>query len=102
MVSFRLGGPDGVSIAGDGPVDRRIPGLAVGAGVAGPGHPPPVDQGELADALAGADLVVVENICSLPLNPPAAAALAGLLRGRRAVMHHHDLPWQRARFAGCP
>ena len=47
-------------------------------------------------------MVVVENLCSLPLNPEAAAAVADLLRGRRAVMRHHDLPWQRARFRHCP
>ena len=61
-----------------------------------------IHQAELASALDDADLVVVENLCSLPLNPPAAAAVADILRGRRAVLHHHDLPWQRARFAGAP
>lgn len=54
---------------------------------------------QLGDALAGADLVVVENVCSLPLNPPAAEALATVLAGRPAILHHHDLPWQRERFA---
>jgi hypothetical protein len=47
-------------------------------------------------------VVIVENLCSLPLNPPAAAAVAELLRGRPAILHHHDLPWHRARFAGAP
>ena len=37
-----------------------------------------------------------------PLNPAAAAAVARVLRGRPAVFHHHDLPWQRPRFAGYP
>ena len=46
--------------------------------------------------------MVVENLCSLPLNPPAAAAVARVLRARRAVLHHHDLPWQRERFATSP
>jgi mannosylglucosylglycerate synthase len=121
MVSFRLGGPDGVSVeaakwawaltrlgfavrtvAGSGPVDRLIPGLAAGAGLVSPKQPPPLDRRALTEALDGADLVVVENLCSLPLNPAAATAVADLLRGRRAVLHHHDLPWQRARFAGAP
>jgi mannosylglucosylglycerate synthase len=121
IVSFRLGGPDGVSVeaakwawalgrlgfavrtvAGAGPVDRLIPGLAAGAGVVSREDPPPVDRRALQQAFNGADLVVVENLCSLPLNPPAAAAVVDLLRGRRAVLHHHDLPWQRARFAGAP
>src|SRR5262249_3255437 len=49
-----------------------------------------------------ADLVIVENLCSLPLNPAAAEAVAAALAGRAAIMHHHDLPWQRERFAGEP
>jgi mannosylglucosylglycerate synthase len=120
MVSFRLGAADGVSVvarhwgtafgrlglpmrtvAGAGEADRLVPGLAIGAD-AGPspcGAPGP-DPGELAAALDGADLVVVANLCSLPLNPAAAGALAGLLAGRPAILHHHDLPWQRLRFAG--
>jgi mannosylglucosylglycerate synthase len=121
VVSFRLGGPDGVSVeaakwawalrrlgfavrtvAGSGPVDRLIPGLAAGGGLVSETPPPPLDRRALQDALDGADLVIVENLCSLPLNPEAAAAVAELLRGRRAVLHHHDLPWQRARFAGAP
>jgi glycosyltransferase involved in cell wall biosynthesis len=112
IVSFRLGGPDGVSVvaahwgealrrlglrvrtvAGAGPADRLLPELGMDA-TAGPGLP-----ARLADALAGADLVVVENICSLPRNPGAAVALAGYLAGRPAILHHHDLPWQRDQFA---
>jgi glycosyltransferase involved in cell wall biosynthesis len=81
------------TVAGGGEADRLVPGLALEA--AAPPRP-----GELAAALDGADLVVVANVCSLPLNPPAARALADHLAGRPAVMHHHDLPWQRARFAG--
>jgi len=46
--------------------------------------------------------VVVENLCSLPLNPAAGALVAQRLRGRPALFHHHDLPWQRAQFAGFP
>jgi glycosyltransferase involved in cell wall biosynthesis len=112
-VSFRLGGPDGVSVvadhwseafrrldlavrtvAGAGRVDRLVPGLAMDAA------PGPDLRGRLAEALAGVDLVVVENVCSLPRNAAAAAALAGLLAGRPAILHHHDLPWQRQEFAG--
>jgi mannosylglucosylglycerate synthase len=113
IVSFRLGGPDGVSVvadhwgeafrrlglavrtvAGAGRADRLVPGLAMDA-TGGPDLPD-----RLAEALAGVDLVVVENVCSLPRNPAAAAALAGLLAGRPAILHHHDLPWQREEFAG--
>lgn len=114
LLSFRLGGSDGVSVeaakwagalgalgftvrtvAGAGPVDHFLPGLAIDAAE------PPTDT-EIGDALVGADLVVVENLCSLPLNAPAAAAVARVLRSRRAVLHHHDLPWQRRRFASSP
>jgi mannosylglucosylglycerate synthase len=114
LVSFRLGGSDGVSIeaekwagalrrlgwriitvAGSGPVDTRLEGLAMDA-------TEPPGLGELTDALAPADLVVVENLCSLPLNPPAAALVATVCAGRPAVLHHHDLPWQRPHLAHLP
>ena len=114
LVSFRLGGADGVSVeaskwawalgqlgfevvtvAGQGPVDFLVPGLDIDAG---PGPRP----GELAAALHRADIVVVENLCSLPLNPRASTAVAEALRGRAAVLRHHDLPWQRDRFSGAP
>jgi glycosyltransferase involved in cell wall biosynthesis len=111
FVSFRLGLHDGVSVvaatwarvlgdlgwhvrtvAGEGPVDRLVPGLAIGA----PSAPGP---DEVEEALAGADLVVVENLCTIPLNLPAARVVADRLRGRPAVLHHHDPPWQRAEWA---
>ena len=50
-------------------------------------------------AVSDADLVVAANLCSLPLNLTASAAVARVLAGRRAILHHHDLPWQRQRFA---
>ncbi len=113
LVSFRLGGGDGVSVeaakwpthaalgwrvttvAGSGPVDVVLPGLAMDA-------PEPPTAGDMRDALAPADLVVVENVCSLPLNPRAAAVTAAACAGRPAVLHHHDLPWQRPHLAHLP
>jgi mannosylglucosylglycerate synthase len=119
LVSYRLGGTDGVSVeAGKwewalrvlGFTTRRIaghicdepraddvvlPGIAIDAADGA------VDTRRLAAALAGADLVVAENICSLPINVPAACAASDALarhRGRVAF-HHHDLPWQRAELA---
>jgi glycosyltransferase involved in cell wall biosynthesis len=111
VVSFRLGGTDGVSVeaakwqwalgelgfsvrtvAGEGPVDHLVPGLAIKAATG----PAPA---EVARALLGADLVVVENLCSLPLNPAALAVVAGCCRGRPTILHHHDLPWQRPHLA---
>ena len=114
MVSFRLGGGDGVSVeaakwavalgvlgwkvrtvAGSGPVDTLLPGLAIDS-------PEPPTLAEVRDALAGADLVVIENLCSLPLNPAAAAVVAAACAGRPALLHHHDLPWQRPHLAHLP
>jgi glycosyltransferase involved in cell wall biosynthesis len=62
----------------------------------------PPRPAELGAALAGCDLVVVENLCSLPLNPDAARATAAVLDEQaqlRVLFHHHDLPWQRSRTA---
>ena len=80
------------TVAGDGPVDHLLPGLAVGAAT-------PPAASEIDAALDGVDLVVVENLCTIPLNLPAARAVAARLRGRPAVLHHHDPPWQRAEWA---
>jgi glycosyltransferase involved in cell wall biosynthesis len=119
-LSFRLGGPDGVSVeaakwqaalrelgyrirtvAGAGPVDVLVPGLDAGSWLTGRGAGV-LDRDLLRAAITGASLVVVENVCSLPLNPEAAAAVAEVLRGRPAILRHHDLPWQRPRFAAAP
>ena len=108
VVSYRLGGIDGVSVeaakwvgalrelgldvievAGGGRADRMVSGLD-----AWDRRPPDAD--ELRSALADADLVVAENICSLPVNRWASEAVADALAGRPALMHHHDLPWQRS------
>jgi glycosyltransferase involved in cell wall biosynthesis len=78
-------------VAGRGPVDVLVPGLAWPAG-----EDPSI--GEVAAAMEGCDLMIVENLCSLPLHPAASAAVAAALAGRPAVLHHYDLPWQRARF----
>ena len=119
-ISFRLGGPDGVSVeaakwqwalrelgfevvtvAGDGPVDFTIPGLSPGEWLTGSAAAA-LEPGQLDAALHGVTIAVVENLCSLPLNPDASQAVAAALRGRPAVMRHHDLPWQRERFAASP
>jgi mannosylglucosylglycerate synthase len=114
LVSFRLGGGDGVAIeaakwaaaldvlgwdvvtvAGSGPVDVVVPGLAMDAAEA-------PSAAEVTGALARADLVVVENLCSLPLNPAASSTVATACAGRPTVLHHHDLPWQRPHLAHLP
>src|SRR5919201_1630874 len=90
-LSFRLGGDDGVSVEarkwqhalrslgfatrrvagaiedGGQPDDVLIRGLAIDA------EEPP-DPQQLLHALDGADLVIVDNVCSLPLNLRAAEA----------------------------
>ncbi len=111
IVSFRLGLADGVSIvarlwqqmladigfemvtvAAEGPVDRLVPGLGIG-------QPEGPDPDRFAAAVADVDLAVVENLCTIPLNLPAARTVARTLAGRPAILHHHDPPWQRKRFA---
>ena len=124
-LSYRLGGPDGVSVeaakwqwalqtlgydvrtvAGEGAADVIVEGLGPGDLVRGDrpsgqaGAAP--DREALSKALKDAELVVVENLCSLPLNPEAGRAVAEELSGRPAVMRHHDLPWQRERFKDSP
>jgi mannosylglucosylglycerate synthase len=120
VVSFRLGGADGVSIeaakwtagfralgcsvttvAGEGAADHLDPGLSAGPYLTGRAAPPP-NEALLRAWLAGADLVVVENLCSLPLNPTAAGAVARALTGKPALFRHHDLPWQREAFKTFP
>lgn len=111
LVSFRLGGTDGVAIesakwiaalrtlghsvrtvAGEGAADVIIPSLAIEATMT-------TSIQELEEAFANADLVIVENLASLPLNLDAREVLSHVLRDRRALFHHHDLPWQRPRLA---
>lgn len=119
VLSYRLGGTDGVSIEaakwswaltqlgftvrrvageildGGQPDDLVLPGLALDA----TGAPDPTD---VADALGDDDLVVVENLCSLPLHEYASRVVGAVLedRGGRTLLHHHDLPWERRRFEG--
>jgi glycosyltransferase involved in cell wall biosynthesis len=83
------------TVAGEGRADVLLPGLAMSAAV----RPA---AGEVAAALDRADLVVVENLCSLPLNPLARDVVAATVQGRRAILRHHDLPWQRPHLARCP
>jgi mannosylglucosylglycerate synthase len=111
LLSFRLGGSDGVAVvagtwadalrsfgfdvvtvAGSGPVDRTVAGLELGATVA-------PAEAEVERTLADADLVVVENLLTIPMNLPASLAVARVLRGRPAILHHHDPPWQRPQYA---
>jgi glycosyltransferase involved in cell wall biosynthesis len=119
VVSYRLGGADGVAVeatkwewalrelgftlrrvAGEfellRPDDTWLPFLAI--------DPVPgarVDPGALGAAIAGADLVIVENLCSLPLNIEAATVTRDVLMGHpgRVLFHHHDFAWERPHLA---
>jgi glycosyltransferase involved in cell wall biosynthesis len=119
FVSFRFGGTDGVSVEADkwargfevlGYTTRRVAGAITGAlgpgdvvvpGLALDGDTSEGDLGALVSALDGSDLVVVENICSLPVNAHASRVVVHALErvGGRIVFHHHDLPWQRRAFS---
>lgn len=51
---------------------------------------------QLAEALAGVDVVVAHNVCSINLNLALTAALrrlAGRPGGPRFILWHHDLAW---------
>lgn len=119
LLSYRLGDTDGVSVETEkweralhtlGFSTRRVAGELADDGrvddvvlpwLAWESTDPPTAS-ELAAALADTDLVVVENLCSLPLNQAAARAATSVLVALphlRVVFHHHDLPWQRRRFA---
>ncbi len=114
VVSYRLGVTDGVSVAaaqcaeglrrlglqvrtlaGEGSADVLLPGLALDSS-----RPPPA--ADLRVALDDADLVVVENVCSLPLNRAAGEALGTYLAGQPALLRHHDLPWERFAIGDTP
>ncbi len=120
VVSFRLGGTDGVSVEAAkwirawqalGYDAIRVAGAIDGAPTRGDLVLPwlaldaPSDAvcepDALLAALEPADLVVVENLCSLPMNLRAGRATARVLAERAGpvVLRHHDLPWQRAQYA---
>jgi glycosyltransferase involved in cell wall biosynthesis len=90
--AFGALGWSSTTVAGEGPVDVVVPGLGID-------DAEPPDAAALDAALAGADLVVVENLLTIPMRLPASRVAAAVLRGRPTVLHHHDPPWQRARYA---
>jgi mannosylglucosylglycerate synthase len=116
-VSLRLGGDDGVSVEARkwttalrelGFETRRVAGEIAGTAeaddiaIAGLAidTTEPVDHNALRHAVGGADLVIFDNIASLPLNVGAAEAVAATAAALRArvCFRHHDLPWQRRRL----
>jgi glycosyltransferase involved in cell wall biosynthesis len=47
------------------------------------------------------ELLVVENALAIPINLPLGLAITELVAetGMPVIAHHHDLPWERQRFA---
>ena len=120
LCSYRLGGTDGVSVeaakwewalrtlgfevrrvAGDFGDGLRPDDVWLGFLAIDPPDGVAPEPDALAAALAGIDLVVVENLCSLPLNVEAATVAADVLARHdgRVLFHHHDLPWERPHLA---
>ena len=98
QLSYRLGGADGVAVearkwewalrelgfsvrrvAGELDDDPRPDDIALPFLAIEPPDGTPATPVELADAIAGADLVIVENLCSLPINPDASSLAATVL-----------------------
>ena len=92
VVALRRLGLDVTTVAGAGRADVLVEHLAIGA------ERPP-SRAELDAALGDVDLVVVDNVCSLPMNRAVGEAVAEYLAGRPAVLRHHDLPWEREQYA---
>src|ERR1039457_4325669 len=78
------------TLAGEGEADVVMPELAIRATTA------PSLEG-VSRIINDAELVVVENFVSLPLNVAARDVLYQALDEHRALFRHHDLPWQRER-----
>ena len=94
MTIFANLGFDVLAVAGEGDADRLVAGLGIDHAV----EDPPALERALTEALSDVELVVVENLATIPLNLPASLAVGRVLAGRPAILHHHDPPWHRARF----
>ncbi len=98
MDAFRSFGFDVTTITGEAGSDVVIDGIGL--------LPPEPRDGlveriaaDVGEATRDLDLVVVENLLTIPINLTASTAVAAALAGRPALIHHHDPPWHRARFA---
>lgn len=93
MDAFEQFGFDVVTVTGAPSAHRTVPGLGLDA------TPDADTEAQLVAALDDVDLVVVENLLTIPMNLPASRLLAKVLAGRPALLHHHDPPWHRERYA---
>lgn len=118
FLSFRFGATDGVSVVarswmrafdelgaqvvtvtGSSTEATPFPGLVVpGLGMHDDVAAEDIEP-VLRASLADFDLVVVENLLTIPINLEASRAAASVLAGRPALLHHHDPPWHRERYA---
>lgn len=116
LVSHRLGGFDGVSVAAEkwhtvlshlgfdvvrvaSHYVRREPGdvLITGMWADLPGHPcPPLDKRAVRELVRQADLVVLDNLGTLPSAPEAALGWQDVLLREEVptIVRHHDPGWQ--------
>ena len=122
IVSFRLGGSDGVAIEArkwstaletSGHSVTRIAGEFGDATMGSDVHIPAIalaprqdadpaaDLATLTSALNALDLLIVENLFSIPMRQEASALVAQAVRtwGGPVLCHHHDPAWQRPHLA---
>lgn len=114
FISFRFGPTDGVSvvarswmaaleqfgfrittISGETGSDVVVDGM----GLSPTGRSVDAISADLDTALADADLIIVENLLTIPMNLDASRAATRVLAGHHVIVHHHDPPWHRERFA---
>ncbi|TDC11351.1 glycosyltransferase family 1 protein [Streptomyces sp. 8K308] len=116
LVSHRLGGLDGVSVAAErwvsvlSQLDFRVTRVAShyvrqepddllirGMWADLPGHPcPPLDMAAARELVRQSDLVVLDNLGTLPSAPDAALSWQEILlqEGVPTIVRHHDPGWQ--------
>lgn len=94
MRSLRRLGFEVITISGEQGSDVVVDGL----GLSPTGRDVEAIADDLDSALHDTDLVIVENLLTIPMNLDASRAAIRVLVGRRTLVHHHDPPWHRERF----
>lgn len=78
-------------IAGEGKTEITIDSLRLDS-------TQPVNEEALSASLDDSDLIIAENILTIPMNLKVSRGVKQVLTKKRVVVHHHDPPWQRDRF----
>ncbi len=94
ITAFESLGFETLTVSGETGSDVVVPGL----GLVTTGRDISEIASDLSSAIEGADLIIAENLLTIPMNLDASAAALRVLRGRRTLVHHHDPPWHRERF----